>query len=48
MPLLFFPSSRRQCFVSYLRSIYLMKNKDVFDVFQLKLPEYAMWVDAVK
>uniref|UniRef100_A0A8C1TYN2 ATP-dependent RNA helicase n=1 Tax=Cyprinus carpio TaxID=7962 RepID=A0A8C1TYN2_CYPCA len=32
----------RTCFVSYLRSIYLMKNKDVFDVFQLKLPEYAM------
>uniref|UniRef100_A0A673I3Z4 ATP-dependent RNA helicase n=1 Tax=Sinocyclocheilus rhinocerous TaxID=307959 RepID=A0A673I3Z4_9TELE len=31
----------RTCFVSYLRSIYLMKNKDVFDVFQLKLPEYA-------
>ncbi|KTG41587.1 hypothetical protein cypCar_00013895 [Cyprinus carpio] len=42
MPLLFFPSSQRQCFVSYLRSVYLMKNKDVFDVFQLKLPEYAM------
>uniref|UniRef100_A0A8C1YTE2 ATP-dependent RNA helicase n=1 Tax=Cyprinus carpio TaxID=7962 RepID=A0A8C1YTE2_CYPCA len=32
----------QRCFVSYLRSIYLMKNKDVFDVFQLKLPEYAM------
>uniref|UniRef100_A0A9J7WZ94 ATP-dependent RNA helicase n=1 Tax=Cyprinus carpio carpio TaxID=630221 RepID=A0A9J7WZ94_CYPCA len=32
----------RTCFVSYLRSVYLMKNKDVFDVFQLKLPEYAM------
>ncbi|XP_017554053.1 probable ATP-dependent RNA helicase DDX10 isoform X1 [Pygocentrus nattereri] len=31
----------QRCFVSYLRSIYLMKNKDVFDVFQLKLPEYA-------
>uniref|UniRef100_A0A8C7KQU5 ATP-dependent RNA helicase n=1 Tax=Oncorhynchus kisutch TaxID=8019 RepID=A0A8C7KQU5_ONCKI len=29
------------CFVSYLRSVYLMKNKDVFDVFQLKLQEYA-------
>uniref|UniRef100_A0A671RRR5 ATP-dependent RNA helicase n=1 Tax=Sinocyclocheilus anshuiensis TaxID=1608454 RepID=A0A671RRR5_9TELE len=32
----------QRCFVSYLRSVYLMKNKDVFDVFQLKLPEYAM------
>uniref|UniRef100_A0A4W4ED41 ATP-dependent RNA helicase n=1 Tax=Electrophorus electricus TaxID=8005 RepID=A0A4W4ED41_ELEEL len=31
----------QRCFVSYLRSIYLMKNKDVFDVFQLQLPEYA-------
>ncbi|XP_017348786.2 probable ATP-dependent RNA helicase DDX10 isoform X2 [Ictalurus punctatus] len=31
----------QRCFVSYLRSIFLMKNKDVFDVFQLKLPEYA-------
>ncbi|KAJ7996963.1 hypothetical protein DPEC_G00223980 [Dallia pectoralis] len=31
----------QRCFVSYLRSVYLMKNKDVFDVFQLKLPEYA-------
>uniref|UniRef100_A0A673H4W3 ATP-dependent RNA helicase n=1 Tax=Sinocyclocheilus rhinocerous TaxID=307959 RepID=A0A673H4W3_9TELE len=32
----------QRCFVSYLRSVYLMKNKGVFDVFQLKLPEYAM------
>ncbi|XP_062868007.1 probable ATP-dependent RNA helicase DDX10 [Trichomycterus rosablanca] len=32
----------QRCFVSYLRSVYLMKNKDVFDVFQLKLSEYAM------
>lgn len=31
----------QRCFVSYLRSIFLMKNKDVFDVFQLNLPEYA-------
>ncbi|XP_066501830.1 probable ATP-dependent RNA helicase DDX10 isoform X1 [Hoplias malabaricus] len=31
----------QRCFVSYLRSIYLMKNKDVFDVFKLNLPEYA-------
>uniref|UniRef100_A0AAR2JU16 ATP-dependent RNA helicase n=1 Tax=Pygocentrus nattereri TaxID=42514 RepID=A0AAR2JU16_PYGNA len=37
----------QRCFVSYLRSIYLMKNKDVFDVFQLKLPEYATWVDSL-
>ncbi|ROL47612.1 putative ATP-dependent RNA helicase DDX10 [Anabarilius grahami] len=32
----------KRCFMSYLRSVYLMKNRDVFDVFQLKLPEYAM------
>ncbi|XP_051534347.1 probable ATP-dependent RNA helicase DDX10 [Myxocyprinus asiaticus] len=32
----------QRCFVSYLRSVYLMKNKDVFDVFQLKLSKYAM------
>lgn len=31
----------QRCFVSYLRSIYLMKNKDVFDVFTLKIQEYA-------
>ncbi|XP_048838930.1 probable ATP-dependent RNA helicase DDX10 [Brienomyrus brachyistius] len=31
----------QRCFVSYLRSVYLMKNKDVFDVFQLPLQEYA-------
>ncbi|KAG5844500.1 hypothetical protein ANANG_G00163160 [Anguilla anguilla] len=31
----------QRCFVSYLRSVYLMKNKDVFDVFQLPLEEYA-------
>ncbi|XP_041749790.1 probable ATP-dependent RNA helicase DDX10 isoform X2 [Coregonus clupeaformis] len=31
----------QRCFVSYLRSVYLMKNKEVFDVFQLKLQEYA-------
>ncbi|XP_074838073.1 putative ATP-dependent RNA helicase DDX10 [Carettochelys insculpta] len=31
----------QRCFVSYLRSIYLMKNKEVFDVFKLPLVEYA-------
>lgn len=31
----------QRCFVSYLRSVYLMKNKDVFDVFQLQLEEFA-------
>uniref|UniRef100_A0A8C8AS42 ATP-dependent RNA helicase n=1 Tax=Otus sunia TaxID=257818 RepID=A0A8C8AS42_9STRI len=30
------------CFVSYLRSVYLMKNKEVFDVFKLPLAEYAL------
>nr|XP_043900927.1 probable ATP-dependent RNA helicase DDX10 [Solea senegalensis] len=32
----------QRCFVSYLRSIYLMKNKEVFDVFKLKIQEYAV------
>ncbi|XP_070765413.1 probable ATP-dependent RNA helicase DDX10 [Enoplosus armatus] len=32
----------QRCFVSYLRSVYLMKNKEVFDVFQLRLQEYAV------
>ncbi|KAG7483841.1 hypothetical protein MATL_G00042550 [Megalops atlanticus] len=31
----------QRCFVSYLRSVYLMKNKDVFDAFQLPLEQYA-------
>ncbi|XP_061105396.1 probable ATP-dependent RNA helicase DDX10 [Conger conger] len=31
----------QRCFVSYLRSVYLMKNKDVFDVLQLPLEQYA-------
>ncbi|KAL0994511.1 hypothetical protein UPYG_G00123200 [Umbra pygmaea] len=31
----------QRCFQSYLRSVYLMKNKDVFDVFRLNLQEYA-------
>lgn len=32
----------QRCFVSYLRSVYLMKNKDVFDVFKLQIHEYAL------
>ncbi|KAF3691363.1 putative ATP-dependent RNA helicase DDX10 [Channa argus] len=32
----------QRCFVSYLRSIYLMKNKEVFDVFKLQIHEYAL------
>ncbi|XP_060090826.1 probable ATP-dependent RNA helicase DDX10 [Heteronotia binoei] len=32
----------QRCFVSYLRSIYLMKNKEVFDVFKLRVAEYAL------
>ncbi|KAH0625136.1 hypothetical protein JD844_033281 [Phrynosoma platyrhinos] len=30
------------CFVSYLRSVYLMKNKEVFDVFKLPTSEFAL------
>ncbi|XP_034565780.1 probable ATP-dependent RNA helicase DDX10 [Notolabrus celidotus] len=32
----------QRCFVSYLRSVYLMKNKEVFDVFKLQIKEYAL------
>ncbi|XP_020658821.3 putative ATP-dependent RNA helicase DDX10 [Pogona vitticeps] len=32
----------QRCFVSYLRSVYLMKNKDVFDVLKLPIAEYAL------
>uniref|UniRef100_A0A3B3ZZ80 ATP-dependent RNA helicase n=1 Tax=Periophthalmus magnuspinnatus TaxID=409849 RepID=A0A3B3ZZ80_9GOBI len=32
----------QRCFVSYLRSVYLMKNKQVFDVSKLQLHEYAL------
>lgn len=32
----------QRCFVSYLRSVYLMKNKDVFDVFKLNIEDYAL------
>ncbi|NXH95248.1 DDX10 helicase, partial [Pachycephala philippinensis] len=32
----------QRCFVSYLRSVYLMKNKEVFNVFKLPLAEYAL------
>ncbi|KAG9467095.1 hypothetical protein GDO78_015631, partial [Eleutherodactylus coqui] len=31
----------QRCFVSYLRSVYLMKDKEVFDVFRLPLAQYA-------
>ncbi|XP_028300224.1 probable ATP-dependent RNA helicase DDX10 [Gouania willdenowi] len=31
----------QRCFVSYLRSVFLMKNKDVFDVTRLPIQEYA-------
>lgn len=32
----------QRCFVSYLRSVYLMKNKEVFDVNKLQLHQYAL------
>lgn len=32
----------QRCFVSYLRSVYLMKNKEVFDIFKLQIQEYAL------
>ncbi|XP_008562195.1 PREDICTED: probable ATP-dependent RNA helicase DDX10, partial [Galeopterus variegatus] len=30
------------CFVSYIRSVYLMKDKEVFDVSKLSISEYAL------
>ncbi|XP_008827938.1 probable ATP-dependent RNA helicase DDX10 [Nannospalax galili] len=32
----------QRCFVSYIRSVYLMKDKEVFDVSKLPLTEYAL------
>ncbi|KAM4828126.1 putative ATP-dependent RNA helicase DDX10 isoform 2-T2 [Thomomys bottae] len=32
----------QRCFVSYIRSVYLMKDKNVFDVSKLPVPEYAL------
>ncbi|XP_054448563.1 probable ATP-dependent RNA helicase DDX10 [Pteronotus mesoamericanus] len=32
----------QRCFVSYIRSVYLMKDKDIFDVSKLPVPEYAL------
>ncbi|XP_004626274.1 probable ATP-dependent RNA helicase DDX10 [Octodon degus] len=32
----------QRCFVSYIRSVYLMKNKEVFDVSKLPITEYAL------
>nr|XP_026254813.1 probable ATP-dependent RNA helicase DDX10 [Urocitellus parryii] len=32
----------QRCFVSYIRSVYLMKDKEVFDVNKLPIPEYAL------
>uniref|UniRef100_A0A8P0NU60 ATP-dependent RNA helicase n=2 Tax=Canis lupus familiaris TaxID=9615 RepID=A0A8P0NU60_CANLF len=32
----------QRCFVSYIRSVYLMKNKEIFDVSTLPVPEYAL------
>ncbi|XP_019936883.1 probable ATP-dependent RNA helicase DDX10 [Paralichthys olivaceus] len=32
----------QRCFVSYLRSVYLMKNKEVFDVLKLNIQEFAV------
>ncbi|XP_019570464.2 putative ATP-dependent RNA helicase DDX10 isoform X2 [Rhinolophus sinicus] len=32
----------QRCFVSYIRSVYLMKDKEIFDVSMLPLSEYAL------
>ncbi|XP_062949710.1 probable ATP-dependent RNA helicase DDX10 [Cynocephalus volans] len=32
----------QRCFVSYIRSVYLMKDKEVFDVSKLPISEYAL------
>ncbi|XP_059512464.1 probable ATP-dependent RNA helicase DDX10 [Myotis daubentonii] len=32
----------QRCFVSYMRSEYLMRDKEIFDVSKLPIPEYAL------
>ena len=32
----------QRCFVSYIRSVYLMKDKEIFDVSKLLIPDYAL------
>ncbi|XP_008585390.1 PREDICTED: probable ATP-dependent RNA helicase DDX10, partial [Galeopterus variegatus] len=32
----------QRCFVSYIRSVYLMKDKEIFDVSKLPISEYAL------
>ncbi|KAJ1075651.1 hypothetical protein K5549_017693, partial [Capra hircus] len=32
----------QRCFVSYIRSVYLMKDKEIFDVSKLPIPDYAL------
>ncbi|XP_057606921.1 probable ATP-dependent RNA helicase DDX10 isoform X1 [Hippopotamus amphibius kiboko] len=32
----------QRCFVSYIRSVYLMKDKEIFDVSKLPIPQYAL------
>ncbi|XP_055278959.1 probable ATP-dependent RNA helicase DDX10 [Moschus berezovskii] len=32
----------QRCFVSYIRSVYLMKDKEIFDVNKLPIPDYAL------
>lgn len=34
--------SGKRLFVSYVKSVFLMKNKDVFDVSKLPLEEFAI------
>ena len=35
-------ASAQRCFISYIKSIYLMKNKKVFDVKQIDLDTFAL------
>ncbi|XP_065802216.1 probable ATP-dependent RNA helicase DDX10 [Muntiacus reevesi] len=32
----------QRCFVSYIRSVYLMKDKEIFNVSKLPIPDYAL------
>ena len=34
--------SAQRCFINYVKSIYLMKDKKVFDVSQLPLEKYSL------
>ena len=37
-----FKQTAQRCFIAYIKSVYLMKNKKVFDVHKLELDKFAL------